>query len=197
MVALQRSYLGQRLYRTVTGRGFSTNPTSLGRWRWPIFSVVALIAFSVTVVPLMVLLMGTFMRAFGYFNIPRPWTIENWQRVLADPSLIKSLWNTLVVGLGTAVSGAAIYALIAYVVVRRQFKGRALLDFISAARDISTVVLLGSSQSRTMALLALDYAFGGQFERGAVVAFLTSLVVIVIALIAHVVGSRVGIGGQH
>src|SRR5439155_24747142 len=86
---------------------------------------------SVTVVPLMVLLMGTFMRAFGYFNIPRPWTIENWHRVLADPSLIKSLWNTLIVGLGTAISGAAIYALIAYVVVRRQFKGKAVLDFIS------------------------------------------------------------------
>src|SRR5437870_13309691 len=70
MVALQRSYLGQRLYRTVTGRGFSTNPTSLGPWRWPIFSVVALIAFSVTVVPLMVLLMGTFMRAFGFQYSP-------------------------------------------------------------------------------------------------------------------------------
>ena len=72
-----------------------------------------------------------------------------------------------------------------------------LLGFISAARDISTIVLLGSSQSRTMALLALDYAFGRQFERGAVVAFLTSLVVIVIALIAHVVGSKVGIGGHR
>ncbi|MEA2659078.1 MAG: iron(III) transport system permease protein [Candidatus Binatota bacterium] len=296
LVALQRSYLGQRLYRTVSGRGFSTNPTSLGRWRWPIFSAVASVAFTVTVVPLLVLLMGTFMRAFGYFNIPRPWTIENWQRVLADPSLIKSLWNTLIVGLGTALSGAAFYALVAYVVVRRQFKGRAILDFISwlpwaipgilmglallwtvfetriflplygsvylliialfiksmpfgvqiaksvlvqlgpeleeaarisggswlqcyrrvliplltptfivvgllgfisAARDISTVVLLGSSQSRTMALLALDYAFGGQFERGAVVAFLTSLVVIIIALIAHVVGSKVGIGDHR
>ena len=296
LVALQRSYLGQRLYRTVTGRGFSTNPTTLGRWRWPIFSLVALIAISVTIVPLIVLLMGTFMRAFGYFNIARPWTIENWHRVLADPSLIKSLWNTLIVGLGTALSGSAFYALIAYVVVRRQFKGKAVLDFISwlpwaipgilmglallwtvfetrvllflygsvylliialfiksmpfgvqiaksvlvqlgpeleeaarisggswlqcyrrvliplltptfivvgllgfisAARDISTVVLLGSSQSRTMALLALDYAFGGQFERGAVVAFLTSLVVIVIALMAHVVGSRVGIGGER
>ena len=49
-----------------------------------------------------------------------------------------------------------------------------LLGFMSAARDISTVVLVGSSQSRTMALLALDYAFGGQFERGSVVAFMTS-----------------------
>jgi iron(III) transport system permease protein len=293
MVVLQRNYLGQRHYRTVTGRGFSTNPTTLGRWRWPIFSVVALTAFSVTVVPLAVLLMGTFMRAFGYFDIARPWTTENWLRVLADPSLIRALWNTVFVGLGTAVTGALFYSMIAYVVVRRHFKGKAVLDFISwlpwavpgilmglallwmvfetrvllflygsvyililalfiksmpfgvqisksvlvqlgpeleeaarisggswwqmyrrvlvplltptlivvgllgfmsAARDISTVVLLGSSQSRTMALLALDYAFGGQFERGSVVAFITSLVVIVIALISHFVGRKVGIG---
>ena len=41
------------------------------------------------------------------------------------------MWNTLIVGLGTALSGAAFYALVAYVVVRRQFKGRAILDFIS------------------------------------------------------------------
>jgi iron(III) transport system permease protein len=295
MVALQRSYLGQRHYRTVTGRGFSTNLTSLGRWRWPIFTVVALTAFAVTVIPVAVLLMGTFMRAFGYFNIANPWTMENWQRVLADPSLIRSLWNTVLVGLGTAVTGAVFYSLIAYVVVRRHFKGEAALDFISwlpwavpgilmglallwtvfetrillflygsvylliialfiksmpfgvqisksvlvqlgpeleeaarisggswlqtygrvlvplltptlivigllgfmsAARDISTIVLLGSSQSRTMALLALDYAFGGQFERGSVVAFMISLVVIVAALISRFVGRRVGIG-QH
>jgi len=296
LVALQRRYIGQRLYRTVSGRGFSINEMTLGRWRWPIFSAVALIAFVVTVVPLIVLGMGTFMRAFGYFHIPRPWTLENWQRVLADPNLLKSMWNTIVVGLGTALSGAIFYALIAYVVVRRHFAGKSVLDFISwlpwaipgilmglallwtvfetrvllflygsvyllvialfiksmpfgvqvaksvlmqlgpeleeaarisggswfqcyrrvliplltptlivvgllgfisAARDISTVVLLGSSQSRTMALLALDYAFGGQFERGSVVAFLTSLVVIVIALISHIIGGRVGIGGHR
>ncbi len=67
---------------------------------------------------------------------------------------------------------------------------------MSAARDISTVVLLGSAQSRTMALLALDYAFGGQFEQGSVVAFMTSILVIVIAMLARLIGGRVGIGGH-
>lgn len=295
MVALQRWYLGQRIYRTVTGRGFSTNLTSLGRWRWPIFSLVMLIALMATVVPVVVLAMGTFMRAFGYFNIPRPWTLENWERVMADPVLLQSVQNTIVVGLGTALVGVVIYGLIAYVVVRTRFAGRALLDFlswlpwaipgilmglallwtvfqtrvllflygsvhllilalfiksmplgvqitksvllqlgpeleeaarisggswlqcyrrilvplltptfivvgllgfISAARDISTIVLLGSSQSRTMALLALDYAFGGQFERGSVVAFMTSIIVIVAALLARKIGGKVSIGGR-
>ncbi len=46
-----------------------------------------------------------------------------------------------------------------------------------------------------MALLALDYAFGGQFERGSVVALMTSLIVIVTALLARMVGGKVGIGG--
>ena len=72
-----------------------------------------------------------------------------------------------------------------------------LVCFMSAARDISTVVLLGSAQSRTMALLALDYAFGGQFERGSVVAFMTSIIVIVTAMLARMVGGKVGIGGGH
>jgi iron(III) transport system permease protein len=295
MVALQRWYLGQRLYRTVTGRGFSTNPTTLGRWRWPIFAVVLTTAVTCTVVPVIVLAMGTFMRAFGYFNIPRPWTLENWERVLADPVLLQSVQNTIVVGIGTALVGVVFYGLIAYVVVRTRYRGRALLDFlswlpwaipgilmglallwtvfqtrvllflygsvhllilalfiksmpfgvqitksvllqlgpeleeaarisggswlqcyrrilvplltptfivvglvgfISAARDISTIVLLGSSQSRTMALLALDYAFGGQFERGSVVAFMTSIIVIVAALLARKIGGKVSIGGR-
>jgi iron(III) transport system permease protein len=296
MVWMQRRYLGKRMYRTVSGRGFSTNPTSLGRWRWPIFSLVMVIALMCTIVPLAMLLMGTFMRAFGYFNIPNPWTVENWQRVMTDPLLLLSAWNTIVVGVGTAIAGVVFYSLTAYVIVRTRFFGRAALDFISwlpwaipgilmglallwtvfqtrillplygsvwllilaifiksmpfgvqltksvllqlgseleeagrisggtwlqcyrrilvpilmpafivvglvsfisAARDISTIVLLGSSQSRTMSLLALDYAFGGQFERGSVVAFLTALIVIVAALLSRVLGGKVGIGGER
>lgn len=295
LVAFQRWYVGRKMFRTVTGRGFSTRVVSLGRWRWPIFWLVVLIAFSVTFTPVIMLGMGTFMRAFGYFDIPNPWTLENWQRVLSDPYLVQSVRNTIVVGLGTAGAGVVFYGLIAYVVVKTRFAGRAILDFLSwlpwaipgilmglallwtvfqtrvllflygsvyllmlalfiksmpfgvqitksvllqigpeleeaaricggswiqcyrrillplltptfivvglvcfmsAARDISTVVLLGSAQSRTMALLALDYAFGGQFEQGSVVAFMTSILVIVIAMLARMIGGRVGIGGH-
>lgn len=297
LVFLQRWYVGRRMFRTVSGRGFSTRPTALGRWRWPLFAMVITIAFSVTFTPVIMLAMGTFMRAFGYFNIPDPWTFENWQRVLTDPFLIQSVRNTITVGLGTAGVGVVVYGLIAYVVVKTRFAGRGMLDFLSwlpwavpgillglallwtvfqtrvllflygttallvlalfiksmpfgvqitksvllqispeleeaaritggnwiqcyrriilpllmptfivvglvgfmsAARDISTIVLLGSAQSRTMALLALDYAFGGQFERGAVVAFMTSIIVIVTAMLARFFGGKVGIGsGDH
>jgi iron(III) transport system permease protein len=295
LVALQRLYLRKRVYRTISGRGFSTRETPLGRWRWPVFGVVAAIAAMISLLPVAVLVMGTFMRAFGYFNIPNPWTIEHWQRVLSDPLLVRSFQNTLMVGAGSAIIGTTLYALIAYVIVKTHFVGRGLLDmlswlpwavpgilmglallwtvfqtpfllplygtvwvlvlalviksmplgvqltksvlmqlgdeleeasriaggswsttyrrvvlplltptlitvalvgFMSAARDISTIVLLGSSQSRTLALLALDFAYGGQFEKATVVSVLTVALVVAAALLARALGGRIGIGSH-
>ena len=293
-VAGQRWYVGRHVYRVVGGRGFSIRATMLGRWRMPAAVAVSAIAILVTLVPMLVLLMGTFMRAFGYFNIPNPWTMEHWQRVLTDPSLIRAFKNTMVVGIGVAVIGTAFCSLIAYVIVRTKFAGRAALDllswlpwaipgilmglallwtvfetpfllplygtvavlilaliiksmpfgvqlsksvllqlgeeleeasrivgggwletyrrvvlpllaptlvtvgligFISAARDISTVVLLGSSQSQTLALLSLDFAYGGQFEKATVVSLLTAAMVIVAAGLVRRFGGKLGIAG--
>ena len=294
MVALQRGYISKRVYRTISGRGFSTRLTPLGRWRWPAAGVVAAIALVVTLVPMAVLLMGTFMRAFGYFNIPRPWTVEHWTAVMTDPLLLRAFRNTIVVGAGTAIIGTAFYSLIAYVIVKTRFALRttldllswlpwaipgilmglallwtvfetpfllplygtvavlilaliiksmpfgvqlsksvllqlgddleeasrivgggwlqtyrrvvlpllgptlitiALLGFMSAARDISTVVLLGSSESRTLALLSLDFAYGGQFEKATVVSILTAGLVIIAAALTRRFGGRLGLAG--
>jgi iron(III) transport system permease protein len=72
----------------------------------------------------------------------------------------------------------------------------ALVGFMSAVRDISTIVLLGSSQSRTLALLALDYAYGGEFETATVIALMTVVIVVVVALIARVLAGKHGIGNR-
>src|SRR5262249_61365552 len=70
------------------------------------------------------------MRAFGYFDIPNPWTLDHWQRVLGDSTLVRAFQNTLIVGLGTAVVGTLLYALIAYVIVKTRFAARGLLDLL-------------------------------------------------------------------
>jgi iron(III) transport system permease protein len=131
MVALQRRYIGKRIYATITGRGFSIRPTHLGRWRTPAFGLVLVFALFVTLVPTVLLLTGTFMKLFGFFHIADPWTLENWRATLNDPVLMRSLWNTLAIGLGSGVIGVLFYSLIAYVVVRTRHRGRWLLDFLS------------------------------------------------------------------
>jgi iron(III) transport system permease protein len=292
MVALQRRYIGKRIYATLTGRGFSIRPTHLGRWRTPAFALVLAFALFVTLVPTVLLLTGTFMKLFGFFHIADPWTLENWRATLNDPVLMRSLWNTLAIGLGSGIIGVLFYSLIAYVVVRTRHRGRWLLDFlswlpwsipgillgiallwtflqtkiflpiygtiyllmiamviksmpfgtqmiksvllqlgndleeaskvcggswldtfrrvilpltmpalitvglvgfISAARDISTVVLLGSGKSRTLSLLMLDFAAGAEFEKATVVAVMVVGLVVIAALIARALGGQVGV----
>ncbi len=292
MVALQRRHIGKRIYTTLTGRGFSIRPTYLGRWRMPAFWLILAFALFVTLVPTALLLTGTFMKLFGFFNIAEPWTLENWRATLSDPVLMRSLWNTLAIGLGSGVIGVLFYSLIAYVVVRTRHRGRWLLDFlswlpwsipgillgmallwtflqtkiflpiygtiyilmiamviksmpfgtqmiksvllqlgndleeaskacggtwfdtfrrvilpltmpalitvglvgfISAARDISTVVLLGSGKSRTLSLLMLDFAAGAEFEKATVVAVLIVALVVVAALFARALGGQGGV----
>ncbi|HWP24341.1 MAG TPA: iron ABC transporter permease, partial [Candidatus Binatia bacterium] len=292
MVALQRRYIARRNYETVTGRGFSVRPTPLGRWRYPLFALVLWFALVITVVPTSLLLMATFMKLFGFFNIPEPWTLENWRATLSDPVLMRSLWNTLAIGLGSGLIGVFFFSLIAYVIVKTRYAGRWILDFlswlpwsipgillgiallwtflqtkiflpiygtiyllmiamliksmpfgtqmiksvliqlgsdleeaskvcggtwyhtfrrvilpltmpalitvglvgfISAARDISTVVLLGSGKSRTLSLLMLDFAAGAEFEKATVVAVLIVSLVVGAALLARALGGQVGV----
>jgi len=292
MVAFQRKYISGRNYETITGRGFSIRPTPLGRWRYPAFIIVLLFAVFITLVPTTLLLMGTFMKLFGFFNIADPWTLDNWRATLNDPVLLRSLWNTLAIGIGSGLIGVLFYSLIAYVVVKTRHTGRGLLDFlswlpwsvpgillgvallwtflqtkiflpiygtiyilmiamviksmpfgaqmiksvliqlgsdleeaskvcgatwlhtfqkvifplimpalitvglvgfISAARDISTVVLLGSGRSRTLSLLMLDFAAGAEFEKATVVAVIIVGLVVGAALLARSLGGQVGV----
>ncbi len=113
-----------RVYTTMTGRGFSTRRTQLGRWRYPAFSLVLSFALVITVLPTTLLVTGTFMKLFGFFNIVEPWTLDNWRATLNDPCCIRSLWNTLAIGLGSGFIGSLFYSLIAYVVVKTRYRGR-------------------------------------------------------------------------
>jgi ABC-type sugar transport system permease subunit len=77
------------------------------------------------------LLAATFMKLFGFFDIPAPWTWANWQRVLTDPVFVTSLLNTLVVGMGAALIAVFLFSIIAYMTVKSKFAARPVLDFIS------------------------------------------------------------------
>lgn len=294
LVAFQRLYIGRRSYVTVTGKSFSTRPIALGAWKYPALAFVLLITLSLTVLPTMFLLLGTFMRLFGFFTIPNPYTLDNWRGVLSDPILLRSLKNTLVLGFSSAGIGVVLSSLVAYVIVKSRFKARALLDFlcwlpwaipgillgmallwtlllihkivpiygtmgalvlamaisglpvcvqvmksflmqlsneleeasmvsgaswfttyrrivlplilpclivvgliefISAARNISTVVLLATGQTRPLSLLMLDYAAGAELERATVVATLIIGIVVLAALGARSLGGQFSIRG--
>jgi iron(III) transport system permease protein len=67
-----------------------------------------------------------------------------------------------------------------------------VVTFISVVRDISTVALLASAQTRPLSLLMLEFARGGNFEAASVVGVILSVLGIAVALVARRLGLRLG-----
>ncbi|MQA66999.1 MAG: ABC transporter permease subunit [Alphaproteobacteria bacterium] len=291
LIFAQRHLTLRRQYTTLTGK-LQTQPVRLGPWRLPVFFAVLTVVLLLTVVPLVFVALASFMKLFGFFNLPDPYTLNHWIIVLRDAVFVKGLWNTLVMAVGAGFFSVILFSLIAYFTVRTTFRARALLDFISwlpfavpgllfgvgllyvflesplfrplygsmfllvlatvissmtlgtqiiksnmmqlgheleeasrvtgatwwytftrvvlpimmpvlllvgvmnfisAARDVASVALIATAETKTLALLQLDFMVEGRTEPAAVVSLVVVAMSTGVALLARALGLRIGI----
>ena len=131
LVWLHRSFLRGREFTTVTGRSHIAESLTLGRWRWLTCGLSLLFVFVMIVLPLLMLVIGTFMELFGHFDLENTWTTRHWIGTFTDPVFLRSVKNTIVLGLGAALVGTLVYALISYLIVRTELPGRGFIDILS------------------------------------------------------------------
>ena len=238
------------------------------------------------------LICGSFMKLFGFFHIPAPYTLNHWRDVLNDPVFLSSLWNSLLLSGGAGFGGVMVYAVVAYLIVRSRLPGRRIVDllawlpwsipgillgvsvlwlilaspmlsflygsmaslilimivaqmpigihmmktsirqiavelehssrvcgagpmrtfysivlplirpmlvsifvivFISALRDISTIIFLASARNQTLSLLMMQFASASNLEASAVIGVITTVIVVVVALITRRFGLQVSV----
>jgi iron(III) transport system permease protein len=142
LVVLQRQGVARRSFATVGGR-YKGHKQRLGKWRWPMFGLLVTVASVITVIPLLFLTLASFMARFGYFNVPQPWTTLHWSRVIEDSVFLQSLKNTLVLASATALVSVVLFTLIAYIIIRTRFVGRAALDMVSWLPSTLPGIILG------------------------------------------------------
>ena len=68
-----------------------------------------------------------------------------------------------------------------------------VLNFISAARDISSIVLLAANATKTLSLLQLDFMVEGRTEDAAVISVIVIVLTTGVAFLARMLGLRLGI----
>ncbi len=291
LIFLQRWITMRRQYTTLTGR-LQAQPVHLGPWRIPVFLAVVAVVATLTVVPLFFVALASFMKLFGFFNIPDPYTVEHWVTIFTDEIFLQSIGNTLLMAGGAAIFAVVLFSLVAYFTVRTTFKLAPLLDFVSwlpfavpgilfgvgllfvflesplfrplygtmwllilatvvssmtlgtqiiksnmmqlgheleeasriagatwwhtftrvvlpimvpvlllvgimnfigAARDVASVALVATADTKTLALLQLDYMVEGRYEAGAVASLVVVFMSTGIALVARSMGLRIGI----
>ena len=294
IIPMQQKLIHGRQFTTVTGQ-FKPKLVDLGRWRYPATAFIMVIGFLAVGIPILSVLGGSFMVRFGFFNLPKTWTLEYWQMALTDPRLILALKNTLIIAGSAALIGPILFSLIAYILVRTRLPGRSILDaicwvpsaipgilaslallwmflgtpvfrpfygtlfllmiatmmggvtlatqilkanfiqlgneleeasrmsgagfwrtyfkivmplmaqtmvligvlkFLFAARSASSIILLATSETRTLALLALDQIAAGYRETASITVLLVVLLTTGLALIARSFGLRVGIRAE-
>jgi iron(III) transport system permease protein len=290
-IPLQRRLIARRRFTTVTGQ-FKPKLIDLGAWRLPATVLVGFVVFLLDVVPILSVLGGSFMTRFGFFNLPKTWTLDYWRQALADGRILQGLQNTLIVAFSAAIFGALFFSLVAYILVRTRYRGRGVLDsicwlpsaipgvlaglgllwmflgtplfrpfygtlfllvvasilggitlstqllkanfvqlgsdleeasrmsgagfwrtylrvvlplmaqtmvlvavlkFMFAAQHTSSIILLATSETRTLSLLALDQVAAGYREVASITVILIMLLTLGVALIARSFGLRVGI----
>jgi iron(III) transport system permease protein len=128
-IPLQRKLIARRQFTTVTGQ-FKPKIIELGIWRIPATIFVSFVVFLLDIVPILSVFGGSFMTRFGFFNLPKTWTLDYWRMALSDPRILQGLENTLIVAFSAAIFGAFFFSLVGYVLVRTKLPGRGILDSI-------------------------------------------------------------------
>src|ERR1700716_3524488 len=91
-------------YATMTGKGFRPRPIDLGKWRYLTVAIFLVYFLLIVVLPFAVLLWSSFQK---FYSVPsmealQRLTLDPYRTILSYPSLARSVWNSLVLSVGTA-----------------------------------------------------------------------------------------------
>ena len=114
---------------TVSG-DYKPGLVHLGKFQPVAFALVCTIVALLTVVPVLTLLGGSFMTRAGFFQAIPTYTLVHWQTVLADPIFFRAFKTTLVLSLSTGFISPVLFSMVAYILVRRNWTGKLILDSI-------------------------------------------------------------------
>jgi iron(III) transport system permease protein len=136
LVLLQQHVLAGKSFTTVTGKAFRPRALQLGPWRWLTFGLALLYLFVVVVLPLLALIIAAFRRflfiptAASLFDL-RQYSLVHFYSIFDNPLTLRSIWNTMEVGLITAVLGGTLAFAIGYTVHRSRAPARRGIDLIA------------------------------------------------------------------
>ncbi|HME61539.1 MAG TPA: hypothetical protein VKH62_09840, partial [Candidatus Binatia bacterium] len=134
---------GKRKFTVVTGQGYSVARVKLGKWRLIAFAGCLFYLAIMTVLPLVFLIIGSFMRRYGFFSIASPFTLAHWQNLLSDPIFLLALKNSLIIAAITTAGGIFLYSTVAYLLVSRRAAFGPALEGLCWLPHVLPGILLG------------------------------------------------------
>ncbi len=144
-------------FQTVTGKGYRPRVADLGRWRYLTGALVLVYFFLVMLMPLLMMAWASVM---PFYTAPstdalRLMTAKNYGTILAYPSFVEAMRNTVVLGLGAASVVMLLMAVAAWISVRGQSRLRWLLDPLVSLPLVFPGIVLGLAILRLYLIVPL------------------------------------------
>ncbi len=135
---VQKYYVSRRSYVTVTGKPSGTGLKSSEKGvKIPIFIAMSILAGIILLV-YGVVLVGSFTKLWGFDN---SFTLANYTYVFKVGG--QYVWNTLKIALVATPIGGLLSIIIAYLVTRKRFVGRGVMEFVSMLNFAVPGVVVG------------------------------------------------------
>lgn len=136
LVWLQHRIVSRRSYTTVAGKAFRPATLNLGPWRYFTLGLAVVYLFVVVVLPTAALIISAFrkfmfIRTMASLFDERQYSLVHFDRLFANPLAMRSIWNTMEVGIITAIVGGLFAFAIGYTINRTNLPGRRSIDVIS------------------------------------------------------------------
>jgi iron(III) transport system permease protein len=136
LVWAQQRVLSGKSFATVAGKAFRPRSLNLGPWRWFTFGLAVVYLLVVVVLPTLALTIAAF-RKFMFFRDfqalfdMNQYSLVHFEAIFDNPLTLLSIWNTMKVGVLTAVVGGVLAFAIGYTVNRTQVAGRKSIDLLA------------------------------------------------------------------
>jgi iron(III) transport system permease protein len=143
LLLLQRRILGRKKYTTVGGKGGRHRLVDLGRWKWPVLGIAALVPLCSVVLPYLALLATSLSRIWSVGPVPGNLTLHwySWA-IFENPETRRAIGHSLTYGAAAATIATIIAFLIAYTANRKLFPGASLLGFVCMAPFVVPGIVL-------------------------------------------------------
>jgi iron(III) transport system permease protein len=131
--------------QTLTGKGFRPRTTDLGRWRWVPLVVGAAFCLLTVILPLAMLAWSSVLPAYRppSFAALRSVTLSNYRAVWTTPTLIGSVEHSVVTAVAAGAIVTVLSAVVAYITVKTNVRGRSLLDGLATFPIAVPSVIMG------------------------------------------------------
>ena len=132
LVLLQRVLLkGSRKYASIKGKAGRLRELPLGPWKWLAYGLIFAWIFLAVIVPLSGIALRSFVTNWGEgVNLSEVLTLDNFRQVWTEPTLVRAIWNTVLVGVVGGLLTVICYTAIGFATHRRNDGWSRFVDYL-------------------------------------------------------------------